>query len=70
METSFRITPLIILISDGYFNLVGITSYSARVYDVGSVDQNGGESNTGSSFGGITPVDAGPTIPAKGRACG
>ena len=44
---------------DGYFNLVGITSYSARVYDVGSVDQNGG-GNTGSSFGGITPVDAGP----------
>ena len=46
--------------------MVGITSYSARVYDVGSVDQNGGESN-GSSFGGITPVDAGPDIGTASR---
>lgn len=54
---------------DGYFNLVGITSYSARTYDVGCPDQNGGEHSNYSSnptqygFGGITPVDAGPTIP-------
>ena len=57
---------------DGYFNLVGITSYSARTYDVGGPDQNGEMSTSASAqyesdpaqygYGGITPVDAGPTI--------